>query len=52
MKKKEKLRGLTLKRETIRSLDEPKLLEAAQGGLGALCPTDSLTKTQPQDGGE
>lgn len=51
MKKKEKnLRRLSLSRETIRSLDEPKLAEAA-GGAAVLCPTDSLTRPTGVDGG-
>lgn len=51
MKKKEKLRRLSLSRETIRSLDEPKLVEVA-GGAAIICPTDSLTKTGMEGGGE
>jgi len=49
-KKKEKLRQLSLSRETIRSLDEPKLTEAA-GGEAVICPTDSLTWTGVDGGG-
>jgi hypothetical protein len=51
MKKKEvKLRRLSLSRETIRSLDEPKLVEVA-GGAAIVCPTDSLTRTGVEGGG-
>ena len=52
MKKKEKLRRLSLSRETIRCLDEPKLVEAAGGAV--VCPTDSLTRptTGAEGGGE
>jgi hypothetical protein len=49
-KKKEQLRSLSLSRETIRSLDQPKLAEAA-GGAAILCPTDSLTRTGLEGGG-
>jgi hypothetical protein len=60
MKKQEQekvqLRRLTLSRETIRCLDEPKLEQAVAGlAAGAICPTDSLTVTrtgQQQEGGE
>ena len=49
-KKKEQPRSLSLSRETIRSLDEPKLAEAA-GGAAIACPTDSLTRTGVEGGG-
>jgi hypothetical protein len=49
-KLEKKLRRLSLSRETIRSLDEPKL-EAAAGGAAAICPTDSLTRTGVLEGG-
>jgi hypothetical protein len=49
-KQEKKLRRLSLSRETIRSLDEPKLVEAA-GGAAVICPTDSLTRPTGADGG-
>jgi hypothetical protein len=49
-KKEEKLRRLSLSRETIRSLDEPKLVEVA-GGAAIVCPTDSLTRPTGLEGG-
>jgi len=50
-KQDRKLRRLSLSRETIRSLDEPKLAEAA-GGAAIGCPTDSLTRTGLEGGTE
>lgn len=49
-KQDKKLRRLSLSRETIRSLDEPKLAEAA-GGAAIICPTDSLTRPTGIEGG-
>jgi len=51
-KQNEKSRRLSLSRETIRCLDEPKLVEAAGGAV--ICPTDSLTRptTGAEGGGE